>query len=108
MLKFQKIKTPFFKNLSFRRPDFCASYATGPEPATSSAPLNSTTEFELDDYFTDMATVYLPPTNNEPTTSETQPITTVTQPTKRGHKPGSTNKKGTKKSRALTQLNIDN
>ena len=55
-----------------------------------------------------MATLYLTHTNNEPTSSETQPITTVTQPKKRGRKPGFTNKKGTKKSRALTQLNIDN
>ena len=78
------------------------------EPETSSTPLNSTTEFELEDYFSEMATVYLPPTNNEPTSSETQPMTTVTQPKKRGRRLGSTNKKGTKKSRALTQLNIDN
>ena len=62
------------------------------EPETSSTPLNSTTEFELEDYFSEMATVYLPPTNNEPTSSETQPMTTVTQPKKRGRRLGSTNK----------------
>ena len=79
------------------------------EPETSSTPLNSTTEFELEDYFSEMATVYLPPTNIEPTSSETEPMTTVTQPkNEAADSVPQTNKKGTKKSRALTQLNIDN
>jgi hypothetical protein len=93
-----------------------ADQATGSDHAE----LNSSIENELDNFFEGMpALSSLPSTSaqTEPSTSaqtepeitsaQTAPLNTVVPSKKRGRKAGSKNKNGTKKSRALTQLNLN-